>query len=289
MLKEEPFVMDKILTKKFVLENLNCSACALEIENKLNRLSNIKRASVNFATKTLTVETYKHELENTYLKIKDLVKSVEPDVEIHEKADQKTKSFTRNKKNIVEAARIIIGAIIFIIVLSFKLHPYAEFSLFFTSFLLTGADVILKAFKNIFKGRIFNENSLMVIATSGAFAIKEFPEAAAVMLFYKIGEYIQDIAVNHSRKSIASLMNVRSEYANIKEGGDIKKVSPDKVNIGDIILIKPGEKVPLDGEVIKGNSNVDVSALTGESIPKDVHAGSEILSGFVNLNGILTV
>ncbi|MCE5330272.1 cadmium-translocating P-type ATPase [bacterium] len=283
--------MDKVLTKQFILENLDCSNCALKIESELSKLDNVKKASVNFATKTLTIETRSFKQENTYLKIKNLVKNIEPDVEVYEKINQriKTEDNIKNKKNIIEAVRIIIGAAIFITALIFKFRIYLEFCLYLISYLLTGADVILKAFKNIIKGRIFNENSLMIIATSGAFAIKQFPEAAAVMLFYKIGEYIQNIAVNRSRKSIASLMDVRPEYANIKHGNDIRKIPADEVNIGDTILIKPGERVPLDGKIIKGNSNVDVSALTGESVPRDVHAGNKILSGFVNLNGVLIV
>ncbi|MCL5072226.1 MAG: cadmium-translocating P-type ATPase, partial [Actinobacteria bacterium] len=224
-------------------------------------------------------------------KVRNLVKNIEPDIDIHEKTDKKikTKDNIRNRKNIISAVRITLSAIIFTTALVFKFQLLVEFFLYLTSYLLAGADVILKAFKYIAKGRVFNENFLMLIATAGAFAIKQFPEAAAVMLFYKVGEYIQGIAVNRSRKSIASLMNVRPDYANLKDGDDIRKVSPDEVNIGDLIIIKPGERVPLDGKIIKGNSNVDVSALTGESVPKDVHVGDEILSGFVNLNGVLIV
>ncbi|KYH35000.1 cadmium, zinc and cobalt-transporting ATPase [Clostridium tepidiprofundi DSM 19306] len=185
--------------------------------------------------------------------------------------------------------RLIIGAILFGIALVFKFSPSIEFVMFFTSYLLVGGEVLLKAVKNIFRGQLFDENFLMSIATIGAFAIKEFPEGVAVMLFYQIGELFEDIAVNRSRRSIKSLIDIRPDYANLKVGDDIKRVSPYEVKIDDYIIVKPGEKIPLDGKIIDGKSMVDTSALTGESVPREVKSGSDILSGFINKSGVLTI
>lgn len=283
--------MGKILEKQFILENLDCSNCAVKIENEVRKLDIVKKASVNFAARKLTIETYEEEFKNAGDKIKDIVKMIEPDVKVYEKNRQKIKTETagKSKANISKRVGLILGTLIFIIALIFKFSLIVEFCLYLISYLLVGADVVLRAFKNIFRGKMLDESFLMTIATAGAFIIKQFPEGTAVMLFYKIGEYLQELAVNRSRKSIAALMDIRPEYANLKEGSDIRKVLPEDVNAGDIIVIRPGEKVPLDGKVIKGSSLVDVSALTGESMPREINIGSEILSGFVNRNGLLTV
>ncbi len=149
--------------------------------------------------------------------------------------------------------------------------------------------MVYKALRNIFRGDVFDENFLMSIATVGAFAIKEFPEAVAVMLFYQIGEVFQAKAVNKSRQSISALLNIRPDYANLKKGSETVKVDPEEVEIGDFILVKAGEKVPLDGTVLEGTSTLDTSALTGESIPRDVTKGDVVLSGFINQSGLLTI
>ena len=151
-----------------------------------------------------------------------------------------------------------------------------------------GGDVVKRAVKNIFKGQVFDESFLMSIATIGAFFIGEYPEGVAVMLFYQVGELFQSYAVGKSRKSIASLMDIRPDYANVKKGDELVKVDPDEVQIGDIIVIKAGEKIPLDGKVIEGSSMIDTSALTGESVPREVEVGSDILSGCININGVIT-
>ena len=159
--------------------------------------------------------------------------------------------------------------------------------LYGAAYLIAGADVLLKAVRNIFRGHVFDENFLMTIASIGAFAIGEYPEGAAVMLFYQVGETFQSYAVSKSRRSISELMDIRPDYANIVLNGDVKTVSPSDVHPGDIILIKPGERIPLDAVVIEGNSTIDMSALNGESVPKDALPGQEILSGGVNLSGVL--
>ncbi|MBP3916064.1 heavy metal translocating P-type ATPase, partial [Clostridium sp.] len=157
------------------------------------------------------------------------------------------------------------------------------------SYLIIGGEVILSAIKNIIRGEVFDENFLMSIATIGAFFIGEYPEAVAVMLFYQIGEVFQGYAVNRSRKSISSLMNIRADYANVLRDGKEIKVSPEEVLIGEFIVVKPGERVPLDGTILEGTSFIDTSALTGESVPREVTIGNEILSGSINNNGVLKV
>jgi Cd2+/Zn2+-exporting ATPase len=191
-----------------------------------------------------------------------------------------------DKTNILKLA---IGGILFFIALAINLPYGVNIGIYLASYIIIGGDVLLKSIKNISRGEIFDENFLMAIATIGAFAIREFPEAVAVMLFYQVGELLQDIAVSRSRNSIAQLMDIRPDYANLVLGNTTNKVSPKKVKRGDIILIKPGEKVPLDGEVVEGKSAVDTTALTGESVPRAVEKGDEILSGFINKNGVLKV
>lgn len=191
------------------------------------------------------------------------------------------------KKTITQ---ILIALLLFIIAL---LIPFENIwinnIIYILSYLVVGLEIVCKAIKNILKGKVFDENFLMAIATLGAFAIGEFPEAVAVMLFYQIGELFQDYAVDQSRKSITSLMDIRPDFANVKRQNKILKVSPDEVKIGENIVVKPGEKIPLDGKIIEGNSMLDMSSLTGESLPKEVKPGDEVLSGCINQNGFLTI
>ena len=185
--------------------------------------------------------------------------------------------------------RIIIGAAVLATAVLLSLNnEWLQIALFIISYIIVGGDVVKRAVKNIFKGQVFDENFLMSIATIGAFFIGEYPEGVAVMLFYQVGELFQSYAVGKSRKSIASLMDIRPDYANVKKGDELVKVDPDEVQIGDIIVIKAGEKIPLDGKVIEGSSMIDTSALTGESIPREVEVGSDILSGCININGVIT-
>ena len=189
-----------------------------------------------------------------------------------------------------EVIKVVIALILFLIslIIPFE-NAWINIGIYIISYLIVGLDVLIEAIKNIFKGEVFDENFLMTIATIGAFAIGEYPEAVAVMLFYQVGEMFQSYAVNKSRKSIASLMDIRPDFANIKKNGSIEKVSPDKISIGDIIIVKPGEKVPLDGTIVDGNSMLDTSALTGESVPREVNIGDEVLSGSINQNGLIEI
>ncbi len=190
--------------------------------------------------------------------------------------------------------KIIIAAVLYVVALlipaSLAYSEYVKLAVFLAAYLVVGYKVLRKAWKNILRGKIFDENFLMAVASLGAFIIGEYPEAVAVMLFYQIGELFEDYAVGKSRKSITELMDIRPDYANLKlEDGSSKKVDPDDVKIGDVIVIRPGEKVPLDGVVLSGQSMLDTAALTGESVPRSVREGEEILSGCINQSGLLEV
>lgn len=201
------------------------------------------------------------------------------------KTGEKKEDFSMKK----EIMTLGLGILIYAGALVFKLPFWLGLSLFLLSYIIIAGDIVWKAIRNVFRREVFDENFLLTVATAGAFAIKKFPEAVAVMLFFKIGELLQDIALNRSRKSIKSLMEIRPDYANLKIDGETKKVDPDGVNVGDVIMVKPGERVPLDGIVLDGSSLVDTSALTGESVPRKVKAKDEILSGMINKTGLLTV
>ena len=301
---------------KLVLSGLNCANCANKIEAKVNKINGIENASLNFSTTVLTVEINKEEeKDNIVNEIKSIVKKLEPHVNVIEKSDDKyikvnkvectsrcctdnhghshTHEFNEGNRllgYIKDNLLLIIGAIVYVIALAYKSNEnLLSFILFGISYLIIGREVILNAIKNILRGEIFDENFLMSIATIGAFLVGEYPEAVAVMLFYQIGEVFQGYAVNKSRKSISSLMNIRADYANVLRNGREIKVSPEEVSINETIIVKPGERVPLDGTVLEGKSFIDTSALTGESVPREVTDGNEILSGSINNNGVLKV
>lgn len=196
---------------------------------------------------------------------------------------------TEDAESKTETAAFILGAALFLAGMLLPIPSTAKIAVFLTSYALLGGKIVWKAIRHILAGQIFDENFLMSVATIGAFCIGEFGEGVAVMLFYRIGEFFEDRAVDRSKKSIASLMNIRPDSANLKCGSEIKKVSPEDVKPGDLILVQPGEKVPLDGIVLEGTSFADTSALTGESVPRAVNPGSELLSGSINKSGVLTV
>lgn len=186
--------------------------------------------------------------------------------------------------------RLGIGAVLFAAAAVLPIgEPMAKAAAFLLPYLIVGYKVLFKAVRNITYGKVFDENFLMAVASIGAFLVGEYPEAVAVMLFYQVGELFEDYAVGKSRRSIAELMNIRPDYANLKTGSGVKRVSPEEVKIGDIIVVRPGEKVPLDGVVVSGRSALDTAALTGESLPRDIEEGSEILSGCINLSGLIEV
>lgn len=201
---------------------------------------------------------------------------------------------TKKQKKMLKKIGVAGVLFLFALLLTFLLpdaawKPYLSFFLFFTAYLVAGGDVIKKAFRNILNGQVFDENFLMSIATIGAFFVGEYPEGVAVMLFYQIGELFQSYAVGKSRKSIASLMQIRPDSANLLADGTVTEVSPDTVHIGDFILVKPGEKIPLDGIITEGISSLDTAALTGEALPREVAPGDSAISGCINLRGTLTI
>jgi len=250
-------------------------------------------------TKTLTVETTdKYEFNDIIQKITSIVHNHEPDVKVidkyqdeHEQDHEQDHSHHHHEDGGYRSSVIKIGisAIMFILGLALKENSWLELALFISAYVIVGGEVLLNAFRNITRGQVFDENFLMAVASIGAFIIGEQPEAVAVMLFYQVGELFQDVAVDRSRRSIKELMDIKPDFVNLKRGNDIVVVSPEEVNVGDIIVVKPGEKIPLDGIVIDGYSTADTSALTGESIPRDLGPGSTALSGFINNNGVLTI
>jgi Zn2+/Cd2+-exporting ATPase len=284
-----------LLKKELVLEGLCCANCAAKIEKQTGELQGVGSSSVNFITKTLILEI--EEIDKTHELIaaaKSIVNKIEPDVKVIEignegrkKKIEETEEDEEDNKG--EMIRLAVGAVIFAVAAAMKFSNTVELILFLTSYVLVGGEVVLRAVKNIRRGQVFDENFLMGIATIGAFAIGDYAEGVAVMLFYQVGELFQDMAVNRSRKSITALMDIRPDFANLKIGDDIKKVAPEEVGIGSIIVVKPGEKVPLDGKVIDGTAMIDTSALTGESVPREVGAGDSILGGVINQNGLLTI
>ena len=272
------------------IEGLDCPNCAAKVERKINTLEGIKEATVDFLGKKIVVladEISENELveliQTEVDKIEDGVKVFIPKVQAGESSSEEEDTGKIKKK-------LLIGGVLFVLgIFVPKTLFIPKLVIFLVSYLVIGGDVLLSAFKNILNGQVFDENFLMAIATIGAFAIGEYPEGVAVMLFYQLGELLQGIAVNNSRKSIVSLMDIRPDYANIKVGEGIKKVSPEEIKVGEIIVVKPGEKVPLDGKIVKGASTFDTSALTGESLPREAKAGDDVLSGFINKNGLIEI
>lgn len=194
---------------------------------------------------------------------------------------------TRKQKRLL--LRIIVATILFISGKVFSVQEPIEIGIFLVCYTVVGWDIIWKAITNILHGQVFDENFLMTIATLGALILGEYSEGVAVMLFYQVGEWFQSYAVSKSRKSIASLMDIRPDYANIEQDGKLIQVDPDEVPIGSSIIVKPGERIPLDGTIIKGSSSLDTSALTGESMPREALPGMDVISGCINQTGILTI
>lgn len=267
------------------LKGLDCANCAAKIEQHARQLEGVTTAAVDFMSKKLILSldnpSEKNRLE---IEAKKMIKRLEPEIEVVSDSAEHENS---NTMNIL--ARLGTGVLIAGIGMFAPVSSIVELVLFLTAYLIIGGDIVLRAVKNIVRGQLFDENFLMALATIGAFAVKQYPEGVAVMLFYQVGELFQGIAVNRSRKSISELMDIRPDHANIIVGNDIKRISPEDVEIGDHIMIKPGEKIPLDGKVIEGSSMVDTSSLTGESIPREVEIGSDVLSGCINKNGVLVV
>ncbi|MGM0237613.1 heavy metal translocating P-type ATPase [Enterococcus sp. AZ103] len=272
------------MEKIYRLDGLDCANCAAKIEKSIKEIQGVERAQVDFATTKLTIEAENADLSEVCNEAKQIVKKIEPDVKIKNWQDESEEENNHFKVIQIVSALIILGVLALV-------KPAMPLSLIAYSalYLWIGFDVLKTAVLNIFQGEIFDENFLMTVATIGALAIGEYPEAVAVMLFYQIGEFFQDYAVNRSRKSIKSLVASRPDKANLLLDGQLTEVKPEEIHVGDYIVVKPGEKVPLDGVITEGRSFVDTSALTGESVPRSIEAGEEILSGFINQEGQLTI
>ena len=280
---------------EFILQGLDCASCASKVEDAVKKMTGVADATVNSFTQTMVVES---DNENLHEGICLLIKDVEPGITVIEKKLKKIE----NKQNDhdhdhdhgvaifskTDVLRFVGGLGLFIFGILGNQSDIVVHFAYFSAYVLIGGDVVYRAFRNILRGQVFDEFFLMSVATIGAFAIGEHSEAVAVMIFYQIGEFFQNKALDKSRASIADLMDIRPEFAHVKVGNELISVSPEEVKVGDIIIIKPGEKVPLDSIVIKGNSTIDTSALTGESIPRKVRAKDTLLSGTVNLTGLIT-
>ena len=301
---------------KLYLKGLDCANCANKIENKVNKLESVEEAVLNFSLSLLIVNLKENsDVNKVEEEIKTIVNNLEPDVIVskydnnikekknvctseccsghaHNVEEKHEESHEHNHSEGVslrDKVTLAIGFILFAIAIFIGEEKSYVPYIYALSYVLVGGKVVLSAIRNIFRGQVFDENFLMTVATLGAFAIGNHPEGVAVMIFYEIGELFQSYAVNRSRKSISSLMDIRADYANLIIDGKEKKVDPSEIKIDDIIVIKPGERVPLDGVVIEGNSSLDTSALTGESLPRNIELNDEILAGVINLTGVIRV
>ena len=281
------------MEKIFLLKGLDCPNCAAKIEKEVGELKGVEKSSVNLMKQTLTVnskDSFSKDIEKT---VREIVLKYEPEVEVEAWAADNTQNKgdeeDNNKKIIF---RFVSGAGLFAIgiIMSILSAPLlVELAFLIVAYIILGGSVVIKATKNIIKGRIFDENFLMTLSTVGAFFIGEYPEAVAVMLFYQIGEYFQGLSVKRSRKSISDLMDIRPDTATIIKKGEFITVEPDSVSVGEKIIVKSGERIPLDGVITDGESTLDTKVLTGEAIPKSVKIGDEVLSGCINQGGVLTV
>ncbi len=296
-----------------VLEGLNCSSCAEKIENLSKKVDGVEFSSLDFVSKKFSLKLVPGKEKKALKEIKAIINELEPDVEILSQAEARARNVQANtatcdgtcdigeekKSGLIERfkdatknesfMKILIASVLFFLPIIFKIDGPARVVIYGIAYLTVGLEIIVRAFRNVRAGQPFDEYFLMTIATAGAFIIGEYPEGVAVMLLYQIGEYLQGLAVNHSRKSITSLMDIRPDYANLEEDGETIVVDPSNVHIGDYIIIRPGEKVPLDGVLVEGESFLDTSNITGESVPRKVVKGDQILSGSINQEGLLKV
>ena len=272
------------MKKEYVLRGIDCGNCAAKIERAVNQLEQVESATVNLIAQKLTLETKSE--DGIDKEIIDLVDAIEPGIEV---ISEKKEEALPEKR---DWAKELLLAVTILFAFGFFLpeeYFWIRLVYYLTLYIIIGHKVLIKMVQNIQRGNIFDENFLMSIATLGAFLLGEFPEAVAVMLFYQIGEYFQDKATSQSRQSIAQLMDIRSVKAWRLEGGEAVQVDPETVRVADHILVKPGEKVPLDGLVRKGRSILDTSALTGESLPREIGVGEDITSGVINLTSPLVI
>ena len=284
------------MEKVFILRGLDCPNCAAKIEKEVGQLDGVGASSINLMKQTLTIRVEPHCAAAVAKQIEAIVHSHEPEVTVSEytagaSASVEAADADRYGRNMV--MRLIFGAIFFAVGIILSAFTQVSASVYLPflilAYIILGIDVVMRAVQNIIKGRVFDENFLMSLSTIGALIIGEYPEAVAVMLFYQVGEYFQSAAVKRSRKSIADLMDIRPDWATVIRAGQWLVVPPETVSIGETIVVKPGEKIPLDGIVLEGTSMLDTKALTGESVPKTVCKDDEVLSGCINQSGVLMI
>ncbi|MDE7279919.1 MAG: heavy metal translocating P-type ATPase, partial [Oscillospiraceae bacterium] len=274
------------------MKNLDCPNCAEKIRAETEKIPFVKEAGMNFMAKKLSL-TVAAESEDAVLKeVRRITASMEPDVEVMllENASAPALGDDDDGDSDVKtmAVRIAVSAAVFAVGLIFRESSYALW-IFLAAYFIIGLDVLMTAGKNILRGRPFDECFLMAVASLGAFCIGEYPEGVAVMILYQLGETLQDCAVRRSRKSVSSLMDIRPDIASVKRGNGVEQVPPETVETGEIIVVRAGEKIPLDGIIVSGSTTADTSALTGESVPAQLSEGDEVMSGCVNLSGLIEV
>lgn len=274
------------------MKNLDCPNCAEKIRAETEKIPFVKEASMNFMAKKLSLTAAAESEEAVLREVRRITASMEPDVEVMllENASVPTPDDDEEGDSDVRvmAVRIAVSAAVFAAGLIFRDSPYALW-IFLAAYFMIGLDVLMAAGKNILRGRPFDECFLMAVASLGAFCIGEYPEGVAVMILYQLGETLQDCAVRRSRKSVSSLMDIRPDIASVKRGADVEQVPPETVETGEIIVVRAGEKIPLDGVIVSGSTIADTSALTGESVPAQLSEGDEVMSGCVNLSGLIEV
>ncbi len=268
---------------KYTLEGLDCASCAKKVEDEIANTEGYEDVVVNFSTLKLTFKTNK---PNPKKEITKLVQKLEPDVEVLEDGEE---NHDKEEHNGNDIARIVVGIAIYLIAIIGKFNTTVTSVLTIIAFAILLYKTAKKGFKQLFKNKVLDENMLIVVSAIGAYLVGKNSEGLMVITLYEIGKILESKAVNKTRKSISDLMNIKPEYANLKQGEECKQVTPDKVKIGDVILVKTGEKIPLDGIVIKGNAQIDNSALTGESKILEVAENSKVLSGSINTNGLIEV
>lgn len=268
---------------KYTLEGLDCAACAKKVEDEIANTEGYEDVVVNFSTLKLTFKTDKPSPKKEITK---LVQKLEPEVVVLEDGEEKHDKEEHNGNDI---ARIIIGIAIYLIALVGHFNVVITNTLTIIAFIILLYKTAKKGFKQLFKNRVLDENMLIVVSAIGAYAVGKNSEGLMVITLYEIGKILESKAVNKTRKSISDLMNIKPEYANLKQGEEFKQVAPEEVKIGDIIVVKTGEKIPLDGVIVKGNAQIDNSALTGESKLLEVSENSKVLSGSINTNGLIEV
>ncbi len=273
------------MRKTYYIENLSCASCAGKIEEAVGRLPEVREARLNFTTKKLMIISDQPVPEGYRKTLEDLADRIEAGVRLREEPGIRKKALSWGRP-----AAVLFSIVLLVGALSSR-SPGLALLLFILSYLLAGGDILLRAVKNLLRGEVFDENFLMSLATLGAFAIREYPEGVAVMLFYKVGEWFQDQAVEKSRRSIEALMDIRPDYANrrTETGSGWERVHPEQIPVGEEILVRTGEKVPLDGTVIQGEALMDTAALTGEPVPRRYRAGDRILSGLISRDGIVVI